>query len=367
MITFAAIGRYHFFEQALACFEIGKLDTLVCDYPRRRLETTGIPQRHLLPLPWLAGCRVGKPRRWLFEMAGALLGRRAPGEVIKINSGFARESVRRERRVIVDHGSLHERAAARLYRQEADRSEVRWSEFQGNFRLPWLVDRQDEEFAQAESVLVLSQLAKRTLINEGVAAEKIHVSWPGVDAERFHRCPAPTRRPFRLVQVSSLTPAKGLHLTLEAWRKAALKEAELWLIGAGAPPSDLPAGVVWKGAVPQANLPSLLSECDVFVLPSIADGFGLVVLQALACELPVIVSNQCGAAEAVSGRDYAQVIAAGDATALAERIVTFYQWGSDGCRDLGRLARRDVLTRFLWRHNVERWWVISQEESKVAC
>jgi glycosyltransferase involved in cell wall biosynthesis len=134
----------------------------------------------------------------------------------------------------------------------------------------------------------------------------------------------------------------------------ALDHAELWLIGGGQPPGDLPAGVVVQGPVAQSRIPALLSECDVFTLPSIADGFGLVVLQAMACELPVVVSDQCGAAGAVRDQSYARVVAAGDALALASALESFARLDRDQCRELGRAARRDAVARFSWRAHVER-------------
>ena len=355
MISIAAIGRYHFFEQARALWEAGQLDELACDYPRQRLMATGIPSRHLRPLPWLAACRLAGMRRWFVAQAGAQLSRRSRGERIKINSGYALESVRAGRRVIVDHGSLHERTAGSLYLEEAARAGIPADAFSGNFRHPWLLDRQDQEFERAEEIVVLSALARSSLIKHGVSEGKIRVSWPGVDTARFRRGFDPeTARPFRIVQISSLTPAKGLHVMLEAWRRMALDHAELWLIGGGEPPGDLPAGVVVHGPVPQGRIPALLSECDVFALPSIADGFGLVVLQAMACELPVVVSDQCGAAEAVRDQSYARVVAAGDALALASALESFQRLGCNQCRELGREARRDAVTRFSWRAHVER-------------
>ena len=107
------------------------------------------------------------------------------------------------------------------------------------------------------------------------------------------------------------------------------------------------------GGVPQGNLPGLLSQCDLFVLPSLADGFGLVVLQAMACELPVIVSDRTGAAEAVAGEAYSGIVAASDAEALATSIEYFYRLRTERA-ELGRLARQHVLERHTWPHHAAR-------------
>lgn len=355
MLTIVCIGRYHYFEQARALHDAGQLRQLASDYPLARMRQTGIPAERLRGLPWLAPLRLMPPSVHRFRWAGSHLARRFDprGHLVKVNSAFALESIQAGYRVMVDHGSLHERKACRLYNEEAERTGLATRHFSGNHSFSWLMDRQDEEFARAESIVVLSELARQSMVSQGVPESKVQVSWPGVDVELFQRKTA-SPRPFRVVQVSSLTPKKGIHLTLDAWDKVGAGDAELLLIGAGRPTNRVPRNVIWQGTVPQQQLSQWLSTADVFVLPSLADGFGLVVLQAMACELPVIVSSNCGAAEAVTGQPYARVIPAGNADALAEAIEEFRGMDPDSLRDLGRLARRDACARFLWSHHAAR-------------
>ena len=341
----ASIGRYHFFEQARALASLGALDALVTDYSRRRLLAEGLPADRLRPAPWLAATRLLAPSRHTFSIAGRLLAQALPGlpGLVKINSAFAREAINAGRPVIVDHGSLHEG-------QVADYFSAQTGDFPGNHRHRWLIERQQEEFTRARGVLVLSELAKRSLVSGGVAASQVMVCAPGVDPDRFRRLPDDKTRPYRVVLVSSLTRNKGIHILLDAWRKLALPHAELWLIGAGQLPVESAPGVRLVGGVPQSDLPALLSVCDLFVLPSLADGFGLVVLQAMACELPVIVSDRTGAAEAVAGEPYSCVVPAGDVEALADSIEYFYRLRAERA-ELGRLARQQVLARHTWPHH----------------
>ena len=58
-------------------------------------------------------------------------------------------------------------------------------------------------------------------------------------------------------------------------------------------------GVAFKSPVPQANLREFYNQSSVFVLASVADGFAMVVLQAMACELPVIITENVGASELI--------------------------------------------------------------------
>jgi len=343
----ASIGRYHFFEQARALAGLGALDALVTDYTRGRLLAAGLPPNRLHPVPWLAATRLLPPSPRLFSLAGRLLAHALPPPgvgIVKVNSAFAREAIAQGHPVIVDHGSLHEGQVASYF-------VGRPGQHPGNHRHAWLIEREQEEFTRARGVLVLSELARRSLVAGGVAAEKILVCPPGVDAERFHRLPDHgAARPYRVVAVSSLTRNKGIDVLIEAWRRLALPYAELWLIGAGQLPVDTAPHVRLLGGVPQDELPGLLSQCDLFVLPSLADGFGLVVLQAMACELPVIVSDRTGAAEAVAGEAFSGVVPAGASEPLADTIEYFYRLRHERVA-LGQMARERVLARHTWPHH----------------
>lgn len=106
---------------------------------------------------------------------------------------------------------------------------------------------------------------------------------------------------------------KGVQYLLEAWKQLAWRDAELWLVGrvmADCAPvlrhyADLP-GVTLLGYVPdQVNA---YQTSDVLVVPSVEDGFALVVARAMACGLPVIVSNHTGAADLVQDSESGFVV-----------------------------------------------------------
>src|SRR5690606_34133346 len=99
-----------------------------------------------------------------------------------------------------------------------------------------LVSRQQtlEEDDRADLVLVLSGKAEETFLTAGIAPEKLFRHQRGVDVERFTPAPAPTEL-FRAVFVGALIKRKGVHLLLETWRKLALKNAELVLVGSPHP------------------------------------------------------------------------------------------------------------------------------------
>jgi glycosyltransferase involved in cell wall biosynthesis len=113
----------------------------------------------------------------------------------------------------------------------------------------------------------------------------------------------------RLLYVGRLAPVKNLEFLLLAFANVHAKtpagSTRLVLVGTGPLEGSLKGKcaelgiadcVDFLGHRPQMGLPEVFRSCDVFVLPSLSETWGLVVNEALLCRMPVIVSRQCGCA-----------------------------------------------------------------------
>jgi glycosyltransferase involved in cell wall biosynthesis len=161
----------------------------------------------------------------------------------------------------------------------------------------------------------------------GVPPERIHVAYPGVDSafepdgERLD-----VGRPYALT-VATLEPRKNLTTLIDAYRRLD-EELSLAVAGAagwGARPALDVEGVVGLGYTPHDELPRLYRGASVVVYPSLFEGFGMPVVEAMACGVPVVASSHpsldeaCGdAAVRVDPRD-PDAIADGIRAALRER------------------------------------------------
>lgn len=175
----------------------------------------------------------------------------------------------------------------------------------------------DEEIGLADAVLACSAMAARSYVEAGVPAARVHALRLGVDVHQFQPLARRERSAgVRFAFVGAARPLKGFDLLLEALAdvRAGHPDTTLAVFGdAGAVPAA--PGVERHGQLEHARLATELAGCDCLVLPSRFDSFGLVVLEAMACGLPVIVSDGAGAAECVDDAT-GWVVQRGDRAAL---------------------------------------------------
>ena len=183
-----------------------------------------------------------------------------------------------------------ERTQAKLARVYAD-----WLPASGLPSSRWVrPDQKRREMELADIVLVASSFVRQTI--ETFIPKRIVLAPYGVDAE-FWRPAEPRDRsePLRFIYAGQCSIRKGTPLLLEAWRKAALPDAQLELVGvwqlAEARRVLLPAGVRHMPPCSREDLRDRYRAADVFVFPSYFEGFGLVLLEAMACGLPAIAST----------------------------------------------------------------------------
>jgi glycosyltransferase involved in cell wall biosynthesis len=98
--------------------------------------------------------------------------------------------------------------------------------------------------------------------------------------------------------------------------------------------------VKFLGPIPQERLPEIYSRADVFVLPSISEAWGLVVNEAMCCELPVLVSSHCGCAADLVNEETGWVVDPIDEQSMVEGILKAARTPREQLREMGRAARR---------------------------
>ena len=202
--------------------------------------------------------------------------------------------------------ALHHEAARRIYDRQR---ELFPHLFQGQMAVQTAPHtarrdrRKEEELRLADAVICNTSFIRQTLVEGGVPEAAVHVVPYGFPAAKRAERPRSGGKTIFL-HAGSLSIIKGTPYVLEAWRQWAppASEAELWLVGAdylGVDPSSLPGVVRSFGRVSRERLFSLYAEASVLVFPSLGEGFGLVLAEAMAAGLPAITTERTAACDFV--------------------------------------------------------------------
>jgi glycosyltransferase involved in cell wall biosynthesis len=180
----------------------------------------------------------------------------------------------------------------------------------------------------ATMVITPSEAVRRAAIDRfGLRPERV-VAIPLAAANHFRPVEAPPPVTPYFLFVGTLEPRKNIHRLIEAWHEVR-KRRNVDLVLAGrvradyAPPRP-EAGLRLLGAVAEEELPALYSSATGVVYPSLYEGFGLPVLEAMQCGALVITSRDPAIAE-VAGEGAAVHVDAADTSALAQALAAAFE------------------------------------------
>jgi glycosyltransferase involved in cell wall biosynthesis len=316
-IAIVVHGRFHAFELARALIEMGQDVAVLTNYPRFAVRQFGLPPSRVRSLPFhsvLARMANRSPRLrqseaveyWLHEWFGRWASRCLEGEdwdVVYSWSGISEPILQtppthRALRLVV-RGSTHIRSQAALLLEEQRRTSM-----PQEHPSPWRVLREEREYQLADGVVVLSSFCRQTFLDQGFPPGRVHLMISGtrigsfrpsleVIDERCHRLHG--GEPLRVLNVGTFSYQKGAFDFAEIVRSLDPSRFRFRMVGlvhpeAKALASSLAARVEFVPRMPQAQLPAEYAKADLFLYPTIQDGFPAVVAQAAAGGLPVLVT-----------------------------------------------------------------------------
>lgn len=206
-----------------------------------------------------------------------------------------------------------------------------------------MVERVESEYQLADQIRVSSQWAKDSMVARDVPAAKIIVTTLAVDTVMFHpkHSSLGERGPLRILYVGSLSLGKGFVYLLRAVRSLG-SLVQLEIVGST---GDRCARILFERESLKLDVRQLASHpleayqrAELFVSPTLHDGFGYVVAEAMACGLPVVVTDQAGAAELVVENENGWTCRAGNEESIREAIEKALHRRSE-LRGMGKLGR----------------------------
>ncbi len=194
----------------------------------------------------------------------------------------------------------------------------------------------------AAAITALSEDLKKKIAAFGIPDHRITVLPPGIRQNIFF--PRGEKRPLRrqlqlpennelFLFVGNLVAVKGIEFLLEAFarrQRSLAKPATLALVGSGvleqtlkqrAKALGLDSHIVWQEKKAHAEIPLWMSAADFLILPSLSEGYGLVLLESLACGTPVIASRVGGVPEILISPDFGPMVPPRDSAALAQAMI----------------------------------------------
>ena len=243
------------------------------------------------------------------------------------------------------------RAAHALYAEERER-EPQWAgTLTGTLDSPEKLARKDEELRLADAVFVASSFTKKTIeCAPGLLQKPVHVISYGSPLLPPPAAFAPAGGKLKVLFVGSLGQRKGLSYLLEAI--ALLGErVELTLVGTKttsdcAPLNDALKRHRWIPTLPHEEVLREMGRNDVFVFPSLFEGFGLVLLEAMSQGLPVITTENTAGPDLITEGESGFIVPIRSAQAIGEKLDLL-------ARDAGLLsamktAARETAVRHTW-------------------
>jgi glycosyltransferase involved in cell wall biosynthesis len=193
-----------------------------------------------------------------------------------------------------------------------------------------LIARNLKEYAQADRIYVASEYTRESFLREGFREESL-VRFPLTPHPRFEpREPPPACDTFDIVHAGSLTVAKGVPLLIDAVRRLPHPDIRLILVGGWATRGM--RRFIQSACAEDARISSgpgdplaHLRAARLYVHPTYEDGFAYAPAEALACGVPMIVSEDTGMKELIDSPDSGVILPTGDLDALSEAIDAAYR------------------------------------------
>lgn len=357
LVAVSCSGKFHAFALSEQLEKHGRLAKLFTTYAyqkngwmRRfagRVDKENIPPEKIsTALALAAGMKLKEAPQYWNDLFDHWVARRLPDtgrcKVFIGWSGMSLYSLRKAKQegkiTVLERGSAHIRYQDEILSEEYRKFGIRFSID------PHTVEKELKEYEEADFISIPSTFVKKSFLENGLPERKLFLNPYG--ASTWFK-PVETDFPrggFRVLYLGNLTIQKGLIYLFQALEQLNIPGIEAWFIGKVDEEMrqtvEKYARPNWKffGFVNHYELPKYLSACDVGVIPSVQDGFGMVVPQMMSCGLPVIASTNTAAEDIIEDGNNGFIVPICSPQALAERLRQLHEDRDLLCRMKQRAA-----------------------------
>ncbi|HTB05568.1 MAG TPA: glycosyltransferase [Bacteroidia bacterium] len=225
-------------------------------------------------------------------------------------------------------------------------------------------------FKAADKILSTSHIMAKEIGK--YTDKKIEITPFGIDTKAFAPMPATLNKAITIGTIKSLEHIYGQDILIRACAYLVKKlniDLNLVIAGAGSEHNNLEKlatsegiadRIEWLGFVKQSEIPKILSGVDIFVNVSRQESFGVSIIEAMACEKPVIVSDVGGLPEIVTNGKNGICVPPDNAEALAAALKVLIENKTKRI-ELGKNARAHVIANYEWNNGVDKMMTIYRE------
>ena len=274
--------------------------------------------------------------------------------------GSCLESLRAARKTgklaVCEFATAHVTTAMRILGEEAAKH-PEWAGTISNFHFPdWYRERLQQEPFEADFCVAASSFSQQSLIEAGIDSARIRILPLGADLSQFPFAARERKGPLKVLFVGGIGQRKGIKYLLEAIKNLNSTQIQLQLLGPL--PADTSPLEEWSpwfdylGRTNQTGVAKHMQEADVLVLPSVFEGFGLVILEAMATGLPVIANTHSCAPEVIRDGCDGFVLEPDDVNGLTETL----EWCASHrpeLQEMGKMAFERA-QEFAWSKHRDR-------------
>jgi glycosyltransferase involved in cell wall biosynthesis len=209
---------------------------------------------------------------------------------------------------------------------------------------------------KTDALIAVSNFTAKALRNNGVSESKISVSGNAIDFDFINGIePYEEEKIFDGVFVGRISKEKGIFDLVEIWKKVVRnrKNAKLLVIGSGVElvalkekiaAAGLEENFLIRGLCSDIELYSLLKTSRVFIFPSLFEGWGIAVAEALACGLPVVAYDIPALKEVFGSCTNVFLVSVGDIERMTQKVLELLNAGND---EVGEISR-NYARKFEW-------------------
>jgi starch synthase len=225
---------------------------------------------------------------------------------------------------VAEFATAHVTCAIKLLSREAEQHPD-WADSISNLYFPdWYRERLEQEPLVADYCVAASEFTRQSLLEAGVAGEQVKLLPLGADLSDFQYRKRSETDPFRILFVGGVGQRKGIKYLLEAYKQMRSSSTELIVAGpqagSGKAFKEYRDLYTYLGRLDQSDVVREMHRCHVLVLPSVFEGFGLVIPEAMASGMPVIASTHTAGPEIIRQGEDGFVLAPNDVNGLAAQL-----------------------------------------------